>query len=106
MAGYNVFSSSTVSEGVGELRELAKTPLVYELVPSGNDPLHIQVARGKEPGALDITAVRLTQHCLQRLITNTLQDVYIPGKQTPPNLHLILTSSLSHPHLIVPQIQL
>ena len=64
--GYNVFSGSTVSEGVGELSELAKIPLVHELAA----PVETAgAAAGENPPNDDMVASTwLTQRCLLRLV--------------------------------------
>lgn len=83
--GYNVFSASTVSEGVGELNELAKIPLLHEFVKPLSDhrvayPATTRasmsksewtVAAASENATSDneiTTATWLTQHCLLRLV--------------------------------------
>ena len=85
--GYNVFSASTVSEGVGELSELAKVPLLHELVPSSDHRGHFPNISGSltstsestvaaledvAPGDDIAAATWLTQHCLLRLVSTVM----------------------------------
>ncbi len=91
--GYNVFSASTVSEGVGELSELAKVPILHEFLPPppehrGAYPVtssslastsestgRVNLAAALEdatPDADIAAAAWLTQHCLLRLVSTVM----------------------------------
>lgn len=88
--GYNVFSASTVSEGVGELSELAKIPLVHELVPlrdrrggylaTDGDSISKDDSMVATPGTASkdvppdgmVAAGWLTQRCLLRLVSTAM----------------------------------